>query len=94
MQSEISQEIVKRFFQALNELIALKRIRGVQTFTRQYGINRRNLSKLQKDHSRDIFQVEWLKHLVDDYGFSAKWLLTGKGKMFAATNQASSTSHA
>lgn len=85
MQSEISQQIVNRFFLALQELKDRKTIRGVQTFTRRYGINRWNLNTLKKDHSRDIFQVEWLKHLVDDYGISSKWLLTGKGNMFAAT---------
>lgn len=85
MQSEISQQIVNRFFQALQELINRKTIRGVQTFTNKHEINRRNLSKLKIDNSRDIFQVEWLKILVEDYGLSAKWLLTGKGNMFAAT---------
>lgn len=67
-------------------LKASKVIRGKQTFTVKYDINRWNLNTLEKDYSRDIFQVAWLTHLVDDYGISAEWLLTGKGGMF--TNKA------
>lgn len=83
MQSEDSQKIVSRFFEALHTLIASKAIRGKQTFTREYGINRWNLNTLESDHSRDIFQPCWLTYLVRDFGISATWLLTGTGGMFA-----------
>lgn len=82
MQTEDSQKIIGRFFEALNALKAMKRIRGKQTFTREYGINRWNMNTLEKDYSRDIFQPAWLTYLVEGYGVSAMWLLTGRGTMF------------
>lgn len=81
MQTEDSQEIVKRFFQALQYLKGLKIIRGKQTFTNKFGINRWNLNTLEKDPSRDIFQPAWLTYLVNEYGVSATWLLTGRGEI-------------
>ena len=85
MQAIDSQEIVKRFFQALYLLIESKKIRGKQTFTRQYGINRWNMNRLEKQPESNIFQVCWLTYLVEDYGVSAKWLLTGKGGVYEIT---------
>lgn len=83
MQTPESQQIVGRFFEALNMLIDSKKIRGKQTFTKKYGINRWNLLTLEKDNSRDIFQVVWLSHMVKDFNISAEWLLTGKGGMYS-----------
>lgn len=84
MQTPQSQIIVGRFFEALRKLIELKVIRGKKTFTERYGINRWNLSTLEKDHARDIFQVCWLTYLVEDYKVSSRWLLTGEGQFFAS----------
>lgn len=81
MQSQDSQQIVGRFFEALYYLKEQRIIRGKQTFTRMYGINRWNMLTLEKDHTRDIFQPAWLTYLVNDFGVSAHWLLTGRGKM-------------
>lgn len=82
MQSEESQEVIRRFFLALRTLIADKRISGVQTFTRRYNINRRNFLTEEKSPERDMFQTAWLTVLVRDWGVSPGWLLTGGGKMF------------
>lgn len=81
MQTPDSQIIVARFFEALHHLIDTKVIRGKQTFTREFDINRWNMNTLEKDHSRDIFQPAWLTYLVTKYGVSPEWLLTGKGQM-------------
>ena len=83
MQTEDSARVVGRFFQALQYLKVQKIIRGVQTFTREHDINRRNLYLLQKDHTRDIFQVAWLTYLIRDYNVSAIWLLTGSGDIIS-----------
>lgn len=83
MQTEDSQIIVKRFFQALYYLKSNGTIRGKQTFTSRYDINRWNLNTLEKDPTRDIFQPAWLYYLVKDYGVSSKWLLTGTGNILA-----------
>lgn len=82
MQTPESQQIVKRFFEALYRLKADRVIRGKQTFTRAHGINRWNMNTLEKDPSRDIFQPSWLMFLVRDYGVSPMWLLTGFGEFY------------
>lgn len=56
MQTEDSQKVVRRFFEALQVLKRERIIRGKQTFTARYGINRWNLNTLEKEPSRDIFQ--------------------------------------
>lgn len=67
----------------MRELKRRKVIRGVQTFTERYGINRWNFLTCEKQPERDIFQVAWLSYLVGDYNVSAVWLLTGEGDIFA-----------
>jgi len=79
MNTQDSQAIIRRFFDALYYLKANKEIRGKATFTRAHNIDRWNLNKLETDLSRDIFQVSWLYYLVKDYGISSQWLLTGIG---------------
>lgn len=81
MQTEDSQVIIRRFFQALQCLKEQKIIRGKQTFTRQFGINRWNMNTVEKEPSRDMFQTAWLTYLVTEYGVSADWLLTGRGSI-------------
>lgn len=81
MQTEDSQKIIARFFQAIYHLKELGKIRGKQTFTREFEINRWNLNSLEKDMSRDIFQAAWLTYLVEKYNVSAEWLLTGRGEI-------------
>lgn len=81
-QTSESQVIVRRFFDALYRLKEDRKIRGKQTFTREYDINRWNLNTLEKEPERDIFQVSWLMFLVRDFGVSAQWLLTGVGDFY------------
>ncbi len=89
MQTEDSQKVVGRFFEALYRLKDLGIIRGKKTFTERFGVNRWNLISLEKDHSRDIFQPAWLTYLVNEYGVSAQWLLTGQGEMLSSTRPVS-----
>ena len=84
MQTEDSQKIVGRFFEALSKLKDYNKIKGKKTFTTKFDINRWNLITLEKDHSRDIFQPAWLTYLVKEYGVSANWLLTGEGEFFSS----------
>lgn len=79
MQTEDSQRVIKRFFEALQVLKERHIIRGKQTFTNRYDINRWNMNTLEKNPASDIFQPAWLTYLVRDYGISATWLLTGRG---------------
>lgn len=81
MQTPDSQKIINRFFQALYFLKAQHIIRGKQTFTTKFEINRWNMNTLEKDMTRDIFQPAWLTYLVEEYNISAEWLLTGRGEI-------------
>lgn len=83
MQNKDSQKVVMRFFDAIYRLKSDKVLRGKQTFTRKYGINRWNFNTLEKSPERDIFQAAWLTYLVQDYNVSARWLLTGDGEFYA-----------
>lgn len=74
--------ITKRFFRALEELRTYKKIRGLQTFTRRYGLNTWNMVTIKKDPETHILKSECLTFLVRDYGVSAEWLLLGIGDMF------------
>lgn len=87
MQTEESQIIIGRFFDALAQLKSDKRIGGKTPFAEKYNINRRNLYKLEKNYEKDIFQVAWLFYLVKDYNVSAVWLLTGEGSFYTGTLQ-------
>jgi len=82
MQSPASQQITKRFFEALYELKKQKVIRGKATFTKKYNIDYRNFCKLEKEKARDILQLSWLENIVNDYGVSSHWLITGEGEAF------------
>lgn len=87
MNTPDSQEIVRRFFEALDRLKDEGIIRGKQTFTRRYGINRWNMLTCSKDPARQIFQPAWLTYLVRDYGVSPRWLLTGEGSALPGRNR-------
>ena len=67
MQTEDSQKVVRRFFEALYRLKDDGKIRGKQTFTREFDINRWNLNKLEKNLASDIFQPAWLTYIVKEY---------------------------
>ena len=84
MIKEDSKPVAVRFFTALDELKARKIIRGTQTFTRRYGLNRRNFGVLRNDLDAYIgrFDVAWLVYLVRDYKISPLWLLLGEGSMW------------
>lgn len=82
MTTEVSKQIMERFYQGMDALIETGAIRGVNTYCRLYDIDRRNLIAQRKDPNRGWFQVSWLQPMVREFGVSARWLLTGYGKMF------------
>lgn len=85
MMEETSMDaiLVGRFFSALARLKSDRVIRGTQTFTNIYGINRRNLWTLQKKSVGGLFHPSWLSYLVNDFKVSAHWLLTGEGSFYS-----------
>lgn len=74
--------VTNRFFEAIDMLKAQKKIRGLQTFTRQYDINRWNLNTVKQNPDKSVLKPEWIVYLVRDYGISSDWILTGRGEMF------------
>lgn len=82
MNNPVSKQIISRFYEALDAIIAQEKIRGVNTYCRLYEIDRRNLLAQRKDLERGWFQVSWLVPMVREYGVSSSWLLTGFGSMF------------
>ena len=81
----ISQEgidVTKRFFEAIEMLKAQKVIRGLQTFTNSYDINRWNMNTVKKQPEKSVLKPEWMVYIVRDFNISAEWLLLGKGSMF------------
>lgn len=82
MNTQVSKQIMQRFYDALDAIIEMKKIRGVNTYCRLNEIDRRNFLAQKKDLDRGWFQVSWLQPMVREYGVSARWLLTGFGKMF------------
>lgn len=86
MNTPETQHIIERFFISLDAIIAKGSIEGVSTYCRLYDIDRRNMSAQRKDLSRRLLQPSWLVPLVREYGVSAKWILTGIGRMFENQN--------
>ena len=74
--------VTNRFFEAIDMLKAQKKIRGLQTFTRRYDINRWNLNTVKQNPDKSVLKPECIVYLVRDYGISSDWILLGKGNMF------------
>lgn len=82
MQSEKSQQITKRFFELLDELVEAGHIHFMNDFYTENDINSRNIYQLRKNPSKDILQLDWLRILVEKYNVVPEYLLTGKGPHF------------
>lgn len=89
--TEITKQIICRFFDALDFIVEKKTIRGIKTYCDAYGIDRRNLYNQRKNLDRGWFQASWLYPLVTVYNISAEWLITGKGGMFNKDNKGKAT---
>lgn len=74
--------ITNRFFQAIEILKSEKRIRGLQTFTRNHNLNRWNMVTLRNDPSSRYLQAEWIAWLCSDYNLSPDWILYGTGQFY------------
>lgn len=79
-------DITKRFFLAIDTLRSLHKLRGLQTFTKLYNLNKWNMNTIKNDPEGHILKTECLAFLVRDFGISAEWLLIGQGDMFSNSN--------
>lgn len=80
--SEEGVAITNRFFMAIDMLSEARYLRGLQTFTNRYGLNRRNIMHIKDVPEKAVLKPELLVPLVRDYNVSAEWLLTGEGAVF------------
>lgn len=80
--SDDTLSVIGRFFQALDALIEGNVLRGVNTYCRLHGIDKRHLMAQKADIGRGYFEVSWLLPMITSYNVSANWLLLGKGVMF------------
>lgn len=87
MQDTQSVIITGRFFKAIEEIIAKKELRGIQTFAKLYEIDKRNLYKIKKEPEIFALKPSLLAILVKDFSVSADWLLTGRGDIFIKERQ-------
>lgn len=80
--SKEGQQITTRFFQALEQLRLLKVIRGVQTFTRDNSIERRQFLLVRSQPDKSVLKPEWI-YYITKYGVNADWVITGRGEMLS-----------
>lgn len=85
--NEINRGIKERFYKAIVTLIERKELRGRQTYCNLYDIDKRNFYSQEKNLQEAKLKLYWLVPLVEHYGISAHWLLTGRGRMFEPTAQ-------
>lgn len=87
----IKEEISRRFFLGLERLIELGKVASLESFCNLYELSAPKYRDLRlgygvtpkpgyKPRYKGI-ELEAAHHIVADYPVSAKWLLTGRGKM-------------
>jgi len=80
--SEQTLAIMRRYFSAFDAAKANKLFTSVTAFCEGYHIDKRHFYAQRADLGKGYFEVSWLVPLIEDYGVSSLWLLTGKGTMF------------
>ena len=81
MNNPESQAIIKRYFAAVDELIAKGDYDSLYEFANEHKIDRRSFYFSYKEPASDRFQPSWVTPLIK-YGISLDWLFTGKGRAF------------
>lgn len=89
-ETQRSNEIQARFFEAFNESVRTGRIKSLKNFCEVHGLNRTryamliNCTKNPKHDKTDyrLIDMAALAAICEDAGVSARWLLLGKGNMF------------
>lgn len=74
--------INKRFFEVMDMIIAQKRLRGLQTFTREHGLNFGNLCTIKNNPETHFVKTEWIAYLMQDFDVCGDYILLGTGPMF------------
>lgn len=87
----IEDGLNRRFFQAIEVVIALGRLRSLEYFCKEAGLNPARYREARftygitprtdKASRYKSIEVEALYNLATKYSISAEWLLTGRGNM-------------
>lgn len=77
-----TKAIMLRFYEAIDMLIAQKRIRGINTYCVLAGIDRRHFYEQKKNLDRGYFQMSWMLPLITKFNVSTDWLFINKNGMF------------
>lgn len=75
-------EITARFYEAVDELIRTKEIRGLGTLAKRWGLGRFSLSMGKNHIETKRLNMEYFFYLSRDYRVSPHWLFYGIGDMF------------
>ena len=78
---QITLEINYRFFEAVDYLVATKRVKGLKTLSTQWGVSRFALTWAKNHPSEKRLKIEYLYYISRDYNVSLNWLFFGKGEM-------------
>lgn len=82
MQTEASKEISERISSLLKDMEDAGKVLSIYSFCIENNINQGNFRAALKSSNPLKIQIQWLKILVESYGVSAHFLLTGKGNMY------------
>lgn len=73
--------ITKRFFIAIDYLIATRRIRGLNTFAKKHNINYWNLRTVRDEPEKRVLKVEYVAYIVSDFNVCPEYILFGYGSI-------------
>ena len=81
-------EIQRRFFVALELVIASKQLKGLKTFCENHDLNRTKYSRIKNELDKPLeatkykmIDLDALSALCSDFGVNPEWLLLGIGDM-------------
>jgi hypothetical protein len=86
-----AQEIINRYFQVIDLLLAVGAIK-TNAFYRDWQVHKGTIHNTRIGRQEKI-PLQLIYALVTDYGVSAKWLITGHGKMFARSQAPNDLQH-
>lgn len=81
--SRATEEVMERFFLAMETCKERKLLKSYRRYCISNGITTNCFFLQRKDRNRGFFEISWAVPLIEECGVSAYWMLTGKGTMFA-----------
>lgn len=73
--------ITKRFFLAIDYLIATRKMRGLNTFAKKHNINYWNLRTVRDEPEKRVLKVEYIAYIVSDFKVCPEYILFGYGSI-------------